>query len=267
MLSDLKYELVPYTRGVGIELSEGKKVPLFDHMISTSLTKEMKSLDVFTDRSLDFICGIDAALNYPRKSLPKTVQAWWEKLKFGGHLIWVGDVREVTREEIIGCMKGCGSWDLAVNEVYEDDADSLYSLVFVKTEQAGQTYSHKEPVPENSVVVVRYGAIGDCIIASSILPGLKRQGLHVVFNTQPTGHEILRGNPNIDEFLLQDKDHLANEELPEYWAFLKRKYGRLINLSETMEGAICSVRWRPDFTWPDEVRRTRSHRFTSPARR
>jgi ADP-heptose:LPS heptosyltransferase len=253
--SDLKYELVPYTTGVGLEMSVGQQVPMFDHWISTSLTGSLTDLDVFADRSLDFIVGLGSARNYQRDKLPEAVRTWWKKIKFGGSLVWINDVREIPEQEILGIMAKMGSWDLAVKSLHGDDEDHLLSLVFVKKEKPGQTFSCDDELPDKAVCVIRYGAIGDCIVASSILPGLKRQGHHVVFNTQPTGYHVLKGNPHIDEFLMQDKNQIPNAELPEYWLYLKRKYGRVINLSETMEGAICSVQHRPDFTWPDEVRR------------
>jgi ADP-heptose:LPS heptosyltransferase len=252
--TDLKYELVQYTRGVGLEISEAMEVPLFDHWISTSLVKGFKSLDLFADRSLDFIVGIGNTRDYPRHKLPEAMRKWWKKLKIGGSLVFINDVREIAEQEILAGMKGVGSWDLAVRSSHFDDEDQLLSMVFVKTEMPGQTFSCDKPIPDNAVVVIRYGAIGDCFVASSFLEGLKEQGHYVIFNTQQKGRDILKGNPHIDEFLMQDKDQMPNEEITEYWSFLKNKYGRIINLSETMEGAICAVPWRPDFTWAPQVR-------------
>ena len=68
-------------------------------------------------------------------------------------------------------------------------------------------FSWKNPRPEKTVAVVRYGAIGDNIQASSILPWLKEQGYHVTFYCQSgQGHEAIKHDPHIDRFIIQDKD-------------------------------------------------------------
>jgi ADP-heptose:LPS heptosyltransferase len=102
--------------------------------------------------------------------------------------------------------------------------------------------------------VVRYGVIGDMIVTSSILPGLKEQGYHVTVNTYQIGRELLKHDPHVDEFLIHKKDEVPNTELGDYWKKLAKNYDRFINLSESMEGSLLALQWRIAAQWPKEAR-------------
>lgn len=107
-----------------------------------------------------------------------------------------------------------------------------------------------------SVCVCRYGGFGDSIQASNILPELKRQGYHVTFMTTPRGQEILKHDPHIDSWLLQDDDQVPNQELPLYWMAIAKRFDKFINLSESVEGTLLAFPGRANHSWPDSVRRT-----------
>lgn len=104
------------------------------------------------------------------------------------------------------------------------------------------------------VCIVRYGAWGDSIQMSGILPLLKEQGYRVTVNTTDRGYLILRGNPYIDEFFLQKTDQVPNEELDEYWDALAKRFDRLVQLSESVEGALLALPGRPEFLMDKEER-------------
>lgn len=106
------------------------------------------------------------------------------------------------------------------------------------------------------VCVCRYGGFGDSIQASNILPELKRQGYHVTFMTTPRGQEILKHDPHIDAWLLQDDDQVPNQELPLYWQAIAKRFDKFINLSESVEGTLLAFPGRANHSWPDSVRRT-----------
>ena len=71
----------------------------------------------------------------------------------------------------------------------------------------------------DTVCVVRYGAIGDMIMMSSILPELKKKYKRVCVNTTPKGFQVVRNDPNIDEFLMQESKQIPVFELDSYWVF------------------------------------------------
>lgn len=125
--------------------------------------------------------------------------------------------------------------------------------------------------PAKSVVVVRYGAWGDMIMMSSILPELKAQGWHVTVNVTEKGQSLMRTDPHVDELLVQGRRQVPNDELKAYWDWLKGAFDRYIQLSGSIEGSLLprgpkltyndqgeQVRMDPDpaFEWPAEKRHT-----------
>ena len=109
--------------------------------------------------------------------------------------------------------------------------------------------------PEKSACVVRYGGFGDSLQASNILPELKRQGYHVTFMTTPNGHEILKLDPHIDAWILQDHDQVPNHELTKHWEHWAQEFDKFVNLSESVEGTLLAYPGRANHAWPDAVRR------------
>ncbi|MGH8471426.1 MAG: glycosyltransferase family 9 protein, partial [Gammaproteobacteria bacterium] len=103
----------------------------------------------------------------------------------------------------------------------------------------------------------RFGGFGDLLMASSVLPGLRRQGFHVTLMTTPKGQELLREDPHIDDWWIQDEDQVPNAELPTYWEALSTRFDRFVNLSESVEGTLLAVPGRANHAWPDEMRQRR----------
>lgn len=105
-----------------------------------------------------------------------------------------------------------------------------------------------------SAVVLRFGGFGDSLQAANILPELKRQGYRVYFMTTPRGQEILRHDPHVDEFLIQDDDQVPNQELPHHWLYMASKFDKFVNLCESVEGALLAFPGRANHFWPASVR-------------
>lgn len=109
-------------------------------------------------------------------------------------------------------------------------------------------------VGNKSVIVHRFGAIGDFIITTPIYPLLKKEGWNVTLNTTKRGMEILKHNPCIDKFRLHNSSIKPNEELDKYIQELGKNYDRTIDLCESIEGTLSKVEWRDDFFWSKEKR-------------
>ena len=103
--------------------------------------------------------------------------------------------------------------------------------------------------------MIRYGAIGDVLQASSILPHLKEQGYHVTFYTVPGGYEVMKNDPHIDRFIVQGENQVPNHHLGDFWKYEAKKYDRFINLSESVEATWFAVPDKTFHSWPDNVRK------------
>jgi ADP-heptose:LPS heptosyltransferase len=87
------------------------------------------------------------------------------------------------------------------------------------------------------------------------LPELKKLGYHVTFNTQPKIQEVLRHDPNIDEWLIQENDYVPNAVLGPFWEGIGKRYDRVVNLSESVEGLLLALPGRLNHAYSHEARR------------
>lgn len=115
-------------------------------------------------------------------------------------------------------------------------------------------FSHKNAKPQKTACVVRYGAFGDLMQASSVWAGLKKQGYHVTVFTSPPGSDVITHDPNIDNLVLFDKDQVPNGNLGEFWKWHSKKYDKWVNLSESVEGTLLAMTGRMPALYPPEVR-------------
>lgn len=126
----------------------------------------------------------------------------------------------------------------------------------VRTMEADRTLRDLEiPFARKRACVVRYGGFGDSIQAASILPELQREGFHVTFMTTPRGYDILKHDPHIDAWLIQDDNQVPNHLLFEYWAEWEKTFDRFVNLSESIEGTLLAYPGRANHSWPHAVRK------------
>lgn len=116
-------------------------------------------------------------------------------------------------------------------------------------------FSWQDPKPAKTAAVIRYGAIGDAIQTSSIFPLLKADGYHVTLYCQSgPGYEVLKHDPHVDRFIIQDKDAVPPHLLDEFWRETKVKYDRWINLCESIEGTLLAIPGRANHEWPNDLR-------------
>jgi ADP-heptose:LPS heptosyltransferase len=65
---------------------------------------------------------------------------------------------------------------------------------------------------------------------------------------------VLKHDPHIDRFYIQDTDQVPNHALDAFWDWESKKYERWINLSESVEGALLALPGRHSHKWPHEMR-------------
>jgi ADP-heptose:LPS heptosyltransferase len=111
-----------------------------------------------------------------------------------------------------------------------------------------------------TALVARLGVIGDQLVASSILPGLKAQGYHVTFMAARPYSEIHRNNPHIDVLREVDEGALGRgQEFIEFWKRIGPAYDRVIHLSESIERTLVYFEDQCQFWWDETARRALSN--------
>lgn len=249
----VKWGLVPYTRGLGFEVGCGPK-KTFPHFIGVDalpntrlygspvqpdmVVKTPAKLEGIASKSWDFVF----APRHPNGTEEVDLAEWWRVLKIGGHLcLYAADPLQER-------MKAVGGWELLEDEAVEEGRFQVYR----KT--ASPKFKPLPAKPEKSVGVVRLGAFGDLVQASSVFPELKAQGYHLTLYTAPRGYDVVRHDPHIDAVVLQDPDQVPIQELGDFWKWLKTRHTRFINLSETVEGNLLATPDRSMHAWPHALR-------------
>lgn len=280
----VRWDIVPFTRGCGLDLGCGpwKAFPHFIGVDNGSherfgyqikpdlLLPDCAKLDIIADAALDFI--FSSHLLEHIEDFKAALREWWRTIKVGGHLVLylphkalypnIGqehanpdhkhDFLPVDIVEAMGNIKG--GWDLRVNEERNNGDEYSFLQVYRKVEGTRRLESWKKTRPLKTAGVVRYGAFGDLMQASSVFKGLKDEGYHVTVYSSPPGCEVITHDPHIDELILQDKDQVPNGDLPAYWRALESKFDRFVNLSESVEGSFLALPGRTLHSWPPEVR-------------
>lgn len=113
----------------------------------------------------------------------------------------------------------------------------------------------RNPGGKKRALVVRFGAIGDQIQTSSILPGLKKQGYHITYCTTPRGQQVVRHDPHVDDWWIQETDFVPNEQLGPYFESVLTRFDLFVNLCESIEGTLLALPNRVQHTYPYETRR------------
>ena len=288
-----RWDVVPYIRGKGIDIGCGPNKVL-PHAIGIDSCKDVELFGL--DFKPDLVCEDAADLAIPDGDLDfvfsshllehipyweGALREWWRVLKVGGYLVLylphrdlypnVGQPganpdhkRDFVPNDILAAMIDVASnsetgYDIVVEEVRDQGMEYSFLLVLRKLHDFIDEEAHTslKPKPRRSVCVVRYaGGIGDMIQASGILPELKRQGYHVTVMTTPRGQELLREDPHIDDWVIQDNDEVPNHLLPDYWAVWEQKFDRWINLCESVEGTLLAIPGRAAHKWPANLRRS-----------
>lgn len=245
---------------------------LFGHPIKPDVfVVDASELPLFASDSCDAVFSSHLLEHIEPKKVVKTLREWLRVVKPGGYLVLylpdetlypkIGEEGanpdhkwNVSYVRLVEAMQRTAvSWDLI--EWQRRGEDREYSLYFVfrkleaspKGKPLRQDFSCVKAEDDakfwqgRRACVVRYGAYGDLLQASSVFAGLKAQGFHVTLMTSPPGDAVVKHDPNIDAFYLQDKDQVPNMALGDYWGWHKKKFDRWVNLSESVEGTFLAL--------------------------
>lgn len=221
---------------------------------------------VFSSHLLEHIENTEAALT-----------EWWRVLKPGGHLCLylphkqfypnVGEEganpdhkHDFMPAEITAFMMTVAEgFDLVVNEERNDGFEYSFLQVYRKRSDGVQDvalweFDVRARAEQKRALIVRFGGIGDMIMMSSVLPQLKERGYHITLMTTPAGQEVVRADPHIDAFIIQDTDQVPNPWLTEYFKCWSKKFDKFINFCEVVEGNLLPLPGTSRHAWPDYMR-------------
>jgi ADP-heptose:LPS heptosyltransferase/predicted SAM-dependent methyltransferase len=282
--SKIKYEIVPYTRGRVLDIGCGNHKPfahfigvdnnkdahLFGILCKPDLCMDAENLELVADGSMDAVYSAHT-LEHVEDPL-KVLKHWWSKIKVYGYLILylphkglypnIGEKganpdhkHDFVPSVIVNHMRKVGQWDMLRDEVRGEGREYSFFQVYQKLPKGHQQkFSWSKPRPPKKAAVIRYGAYGDLLQASSIFKGLKDDGYHVTLHSSPPGVDVVSADPNIDEIIIQDKDQVPNLELGLFWDSLRPKYDKFVNLSESCEGSLLALPGRTPYGWSPAAR-------------
>lgn len=281
----IRWELVPFTRGRVLDLGCGPH-KTFPHFIGVDNCHHEKAfgwapgtikpdvhvetcekLEMFASRSCDAVFSshlLEHIVDYRA-----TLREWWRVIKVGGYLclylphkLFYPNIghdhanedhkHDFMPKDIVDAMFDIGGVDVVEDQ--DRNGTTEYSFFQVYRKRSDKQNRIEPGIEGKTAAVVRYGAFGDLMQTSSILPGLKRQGYHVTLYTVPRGYDVVKHDPNIDRFIIEDVNQVPNENLGEFWAYTARKYDKFINLSESVEGTFLAIQGRASHEWPHAVR-------------
>jgi ADP-heptose:LPS heptosyltransferase/predicted SAM-dependent methyltransferase len=278
----IRWEIVPYTRGRGLDLGCGseKAFPhfvgvdnghheVFGYQIKPDVKCDVSDLGMFATGSMDFCFSSHLLEHFPYDRVPSVLKDWMRVIKVSGYLVlYLPDEETYPKVGTEGanpdhkfnvnlkCVLDAMPDGFDLIDFQKRDQGDEYSLYFVfKKTGSGRHLSYRKlERPKKAALVCRFGAFGDLMQASSVFAGLKRHGYHVTLMCSPPQHEVVLYDPNIDGFLMQDKDQVPNGMLGEYWAYYAKKFDKFVNLSESVEGTFLAMAGRSAHAWPPEVR-------------
>ena len=115
---------------------------------------------------------------------------------------------------------------------------------------------------EKSVCLSRYGGFGDAIQTSALAKSFKDKGHFVSLNCAEATYDVMKHDPSVDEFILQDSDQIPMKELGEFWYKLSSIYESFSVLSESVEGALLALPHRVTHAWsPKALHKYMDHNY------
>ena len=282
--------VVPYIQGQALDIGSGygKVWPMMvgidpgmkDGSPITDMAIDGCKLGMFADGHWDAVFSSHLLQHIPPDEVPDVLAEWTRILKPGGHLvlylpsanlcpkmgeedahpdqkwdIYPDSIATILKRDLTGKDHG---WTILMQEERGGEDEFSTLVVLRKTTDAGRWRSdlwERNPDGRKRAMVVRYGAIGDAIVTASVFGPLKDQGYHVTVNTTPKIQEVLRHDPNVDEWYIQETDFVPNVMLGPYWDRLAKRYDKFVNLSESVEVRLLAVPSNLNSTYSDGARR------------
>lgn len=111
---------------------------------------------------------------------------------------------------------------------------------------------------ESWACIARMGGVGDNLIASSVLPGLRKKYGRVEVITSKPQHVVFQNNPHIDKLSVREQGDPNWGDGHSWQAWFQsraKEYAFFSNLSHTCETMRCFIKVQTPFWWSDSMRR------------
>lgn len=269
----VKFDILPYVNGKGLDLGCGDARP-WDwfkgvdgrpgttnrgpNLIADCRPQSVWSKDAalggkpppddlsqFADGAQDFV--FSSHLLQLLTDWPEVLKEWFRLIRQDGYLILYLPVTETCAPKaVIDAMLPLRPWQLVEAQVSGDTFFQVYR-------KCDRPHVMAAPDRDKTVAVVKLGAHGDALWASSVFPGLKEQGFYTVLYTQDTGEEVLRHDPNIDR-LIKFESRVPIGELGDLFLWMEAKYKHTRILVETVEGTLLPSPSKIQYHFPLEMR-------------
>ena len=245
------------------------------------------ALRIFSDGAFDYVFASHVLEDF--NATESVLEEWWRVIKSGGHLILycpdpdyypkIGTAganprhkKDLYWQDAWNIIKKFGNAKLISSSRHNESNEYSWQLVVRKKHIRlknlrniiGKSYEGMVAFPRirkpKEALVIRYGAFGDSIMSTPVVRQLKKDGYYVVYNCSPNGAPVLKENPYIDEFIIQEKDVIPNHDLDEYWAEISKGFDKVVNLTATIEQELLKVQGRREFDWSHKKRRKECNR-------
>lgn len=259
--SAVRWDLLPYINGDGLDVGCGDARP-HDWMVGidnkagsgpkgpNQIRDARKLAGYFADESQDYL--FSSYLLNELDDWPAVLADWWRLVKPNGYLILFLPVVEAADgvkacgpKLVVDAMAGQRPWQLV-------DA-RLNGSAFFQVYRKCEGEALQQPDLEKTVAVVKLGAHGDAMWASSVFPHLKDQGFHTILYCQETTEEVLRHDPHIDR-IIRFESRVPMGELGEFFAWIEKKYKHNRILVECVEGTLLPSPAKISYHFPQAMR-------------
>jgi predicted SAM-dependent methyltransferase/ADP-heptose:LPS heptosyltransferase len=286
----ISWEIVKYTRGLGLDVGAGL-TRTFPHFITVDNNIDVQlfhhpmprpdmpvtdggKLEMFSNESMDFVFSSHMLEHVEEERLVKVIKEWWRVTKLEGYLVlYLPDADEYPKVGEAGANPD-HKWNVTFNAVMKilhnarqpfdlidfqkRNENQEYSLFFVfqkKAEQPKHWHHDRPRTIGKTCGLVRYGAIGDSMQASSVIAALKAEGYTLtLYCAEGPGYEALKHDPHVDEFYIQGRGQVPDAALGAFWEYHRKKYDHWVNLSESVEGGLLTMANRITDTYSPAAR-------------
>jgi ADP-heptose:LPS heptosyltransferase len=289
-----RHRVISFCRGVGVDIGCGDE-KICEQAIGIDRTGEKAdihldlsandSLRIFSDCYFDYVFSSHVLEDF--MATEAILREWWRVVKFGGYLILYcpdpdyyprigtdgsnpAHQKDLYWQDVWEIIKGFGNARLIASSRHNESNEYSWMLVVQKkngflrkpfeqlfgTNHKGSIAFPRKKITNKECLIIRYGAIGDAIWMTPVLRQLKKDGYYIVYNCTDYSAQVLRNNPNIDEFLIQEKDAITGGELDEYWKKIGDGFEKVLNFSGSVEGKLLVSQTSEEFNWSHNKRHT-----------